>query len=204
VKAPNPYERDALDELRSSLEGWALGDAIKAASAGAKVGAFLLAAHLIDTLAGFYSSRGDGKARWDEFTKALMPRYRSRGELLYRGYRGPLSHHYSLNGVRLVDARPDRHLRVEAGELVLNLEDLVDDLGAALNAFFEEAERDEVLLRRVLERTGQRPTLAILEGVEPAESASVAHTRSTATHFGSSFTLEFPYWQQRGRSEPSE
>jgi hypothetical protein len=36
-------------------------------AAKAYVGAFLLAAHLIDTLASLYSGRGDGKARWDDF-----------------------------------------------------------------------------------------------------------------------------------------
>jgi hypothetical protein len=74
----------------------ALGDVKRATAGHAKIGAFILAAHLIDTLALLSTTRGDGKAAWDQFVPAFLPAYSGAAEELYRSHRGSLSHRYSL------------------------------------------------------------------------------------------------------------
>src|SRR5688572_22201532 len=99
-----------LEHLRTSLGEWALGDVHKAAAGGAKVGSFILAGALIEALAGLAYSRSteNSKAAWDEFVPVFLPRYDGHAEELYRGYRGALSHWYSVDGFRLVDGTANK------------------------------------------------------------------------------------------------
>jgi hypothetical protein len=118
--AMEPSEQAELEHLRQSLHGWALSDIEKTVKAGAKVGAFILAGNLLDVLARLaHSNAGEknAKAAWDEFVPVYLPAYEGSAELLYRGFRGAISHNYSLDGIRLVDG-PEyghRHWTVEQG-----------------------------------------------------------------------------------------
>ena len=98
MKSTTPKE---LEHLRTGLGEWALGDVRKAAAGGAKVGSFILAGALIEALAGLAHSRSteNSKAAWDEFVPVFLPRYDGHAEDLYRGYRGALSHSYSVDDV---------------------------------------------------------------------------------------------------------
>jgi hypothetical protein len=184
-------ERAELDHLRESLGGWALGDVKKAVSAGIKVGAFILAASLIDALARLaYSRRAENaRAAWDEFVPAYLRRYDGHAHVLYRGFRSAVSHNYSLDGIRLTDgpAHADRYWRVEEGERVLHLETFVVDLERAFDTFIARLERDEALRHRVLDRVRGRPLLGIVGGYGDllAASASWSPTTAVATYFGS-------------------
>jgi hypothetical protein len=116
-----------LARFRESFGDFVLGDVKRAFAGHAKIGAFLLAAHFIDALARLSTTQSNAKAAWDEFVPAFLPAYSSACEELYRSYRGPLAHRYSLKGFRLVDGEHyrDRHWTIEEGERVLHLESLM-------------------------------------------------------------------------------
>jgi hypothetical protein len=67
--------RAEVDHLKQSLHGWALGDVKKAADASAPIGAFILGAHLIDTLARLMAQKRKGRPAWEEFVPRYLPRY---------------------------------------------------------------------------------------------------------------------------------
>jgi hypothetical protein len=167
---------DELARFRESFGDFALGDVKRASAGHAKIGAFILAAHLIDALARLSTRRGDGKAAWDEFVPAFLPAYSAACEELYRSYRGLLSHRYSLKGFRLVDGEHyrHRHWAVEDGERVLHLESFVEDLDQAWSEFSAKLGRDVQFRERVLERAREDPPLSVLES--PAGTASAAVT----------------------------
>jgi hypothetical protein len=153
------------------------------------LGTFLLGAQLIDVLSRL-ARPGDGKAAWDAFVPKYLPRYAGHAETLYRGYRGALSHQYSLNGIRLVDG-PDqvhRHWGVEEGERVLHLETFVSDLEQAFGSFYRDLESSDELRKKVLQRVSQFPLLGIVGGLEPIPPASAASSPTrlagVPTHFG--------------------
>jgi hypothetical protein len=183
--------RAELNHLQRSLGQWALGDVKEAAAAGVKVGSFLLGAHFIDVLARLAKRRlGDGKAAWDEFVPKYLDRYAGHAEALYRGYRGALSHHYSLDGIRLTDgpAEAHRHWKEEEGERVLHLETFVFDLEQAFQTFCADLEKDDEFRERVLLRVKGSPLLGIVGGYDPIPAASAATSPVVlvggATHFG--------------------
>jgi hypothetical protein len=186
-----PDEQQEVTRLKESLGGWALGDVKKALDGGAKVGSFLLAAHFIDVLARLSTTQGNAKAAWDEFVPAFMPDYANYSEGLYRGFRGVLSHSYSIDGFRLVDTeafRP-RHLTVERGERVVHLESFIESLDVAWAEFVNRVENDDDFRERVLGRTRQAPLMTLLE--DPG-AASVAHSPTTAvgTYFGGNLAAQ--------------
>lgn len=139
-------------------------------------GSFLLAAHFVDVLARLGTTRTNGKAAWDEFVPRFMPSYADHSGGLYRGYRGALSHSYSVDGFRFVDteASRHRHLGVEGGDRVLHLETFLDDLETAWSEFVRRVEEDGEFRDRVLERTRETPLLTVLD--DEAGHASVAQS----------------------------
>jgi hypothetical protein len=152
-----------LAHLEQSLRGWALGDVKKTAAAGAPVGAFILAAHLIDTLARLAATRAKGRPAWEEFIPKYMTRYSGAVYLLYQGFRNMSSHHYSADGIRFVDKEENRHRHwtVESSERVLHLESFIEDLDVAWEMFWRDVMEKDDLRDRVLARARQRPLLGV-------------------------------------------
>jgi hypothetical protein len=186
-------ERAELDHLRASLGAWALGDVKKSVAGGVKVGAFILGANLIDVLARLACSKtsDNGRAAWDEFVLEYLKRYDGHANTLYKGFRGAVSHNYSLDGIRLTDGPEysDRHWTIEEGERVLHLETFVEDLESAFEAFCERVEGNAELRERVLGRVRNRPLLGVVGGDDGRASASLATSitlASQATYFGHS------------------
>jgi hypothetical protein len=182
-----------LERFRESFGDWALGDVKKAHAGGAKVGAFILAAHFIDALARLSKKKGDGKAAWDEFVPAFLPAYAGEAAKLYRFYRGKLSHQYSLRDFRLVDGEDyrHRHWALENGDRVLHLESFIEDLERAWSHFSEKLDQDAQFRERVLERAREDPPLTIVQDQAGTASAASSLTRLSqpgawagATHFG--------------------
>jgi hypothetical protein len=175
-------EQQEVDRLKESLGEWALGDVKKALAGGAKVGSFLLAAHFIDVLARLARTTSDGKAAWDEFVPDFLESYANYAEGLYRGYRGLLSHSYSVEGFRFVDTERyrHRHLAIESGDCVLHLETFIEDLERAWSKFMCRVEEDDVFRERVLERTRRAPLLTVLD--DAPGSASLSHHAIRLAH----------------------
>jgi hypothetical protein len=155
-----------LDRLRQALHDWALADVKKAVNADAKVGAFILAANLVDVLARLaYSRKTDnGRSAWEEFIPSYLPRYHDFAEKLYRNFRCAISHNYSLIDIRLTDGPEQayRHWTVEEGERVLHLESFVEELDSAITELFRQLQDDDGLRGRVLGRAADRPPLGIV------------------------------------------
>lgn len=184
-------QRKELAHLQASLGEWALADVRKAAQAGAKVGAFILGANLIDVLARLAYSKPaeNGRAAWAEFIPVYLDRYETHADALYTGFRCAISHNYSLGRLRLTDgaAYSGRHWEIEEGERVLHLESFVDDLDRGFAKFIDGLEQDHELRDRVLARIRHRPLLGIVGGSEAVPSASASWSPTTtavATHFG--------------------
>ena len=116
----------------------------------------------------------------------FMPRYADYSQELYRGYRGLLSHSYSVRGFGFVDTETyrHRHLRVEGGDRVLHLESFLDDLDQAWSAFVRRVEAEDDFRERVLARTQAAPLLTIVEDEELGHaSVAMKTTRVVATSF---------------------
>jgi hypothetical protein len=185
---------DELARFRESFGDFALSDVKRASAGHAKIGAFILAAHLIDALACLSTTQSNDKAAWDEFVPAFLPAYSSASEELYRSYRGLLSHRYSLKGFRLVDGEDyrDRHWTIEEGERVLHLESFIEDLEDAWSEFSAKLGRDVQFRERVVGRARENPPLSVLESPTGTASAAFSLTSLSprghlagATHFGS-------------------
>ena len=181
-----------LSRLQESLGESALGDVRKAAEGGATVGAFILGANFVDVLARLSATKNDGKAAWDEFVRSYLPRFAASAELLYRGFRGALSHHYSADGIRLVDGDINRlrHWTEEDGERVLHLESFIEDLTEAWRKLYADVQQDQVLQQRLLARARLKPPIAVLGG-EPVEASvslapgfNISVAGYNPTHFG--------------------
>jgi hypothetical protein len=179
----------AIEQLLGSLRDWALADVRRAFEGGAKVGAFILAAHVIDTLAGLVKEKGRGADAWTQFVSRYLPRYDGEARLLEDGYRNATSHNYSARGIRFVDGAEyaPRHWTVESGERVLHFETFLTDLEDAYDLFGRDLVRDEKLRNRVLERARLNPPLGIVhEPVPPSLAQMIAEAHAGATSFAPS------------------
>lgn len=67
----NDNARKQIESLHASLRDWALADVRRAFDGGAKVGAFILGAHLIDTAA--TDMAGAARPRWPAVRKPAVP-----------------------------------------------------------------------------------------------------------------------------------
>jgi hypothetical protein len=167
-----------IEQLRMSLGG-ALGDVRRAFEGGARVGAFILGAHLIDTMAGLTYSiawqTNPGPEAWDEFIERFMPQYQGHSKSLYKGFRCAISHRYSLEGIRLTHGptERDRHWQEEDGHRILHLETFIDELEAALAAVYEQAHHAE-LRNRIVPRVARSPLLGLIPPTASARAASGA------------------------------
>jgi hypothetical protein len=178
--------RAEVAHLQESLYGWAFGDVKRTAQkAEAPIGAFILGAHFIDTLAGLARTKGDGRAAWDEFVPRYLPRYTGHVYLLYKGFRGATSHHYSAEGIRFVqgESNAPRHWTEEEGERVLHLETFIKDLEAGWEKFFADLE-DEDFRTRVVDRAREKPPLGIRGGGPVSVGDVIRVAGSHPTHFG--------------------
>lgn len=182
-----------IERLYEALHDWALGDVRRAAEAGAKVGAFILAANLIDVLArlAYSKPKKNDRGAWEEFVPDYLPPYGDFAYPLYRDFRSALSHNYSLNDMRLVDGPEQeyRHGGSESGHRVLHLESFIEEVQAAVDRFFERVRADEALRERVLSRARERPPLGIVGpdtptvASGPVSSETIVQMRANATYW---------------------
>jgi len=193
----DPETCGEIERLHTSLRDWALGDVRRAFSGGAKVGAFILAAHVIDTLAGLTKEKGVGADAWSQFVSRYLPRYNGHARLLEDGFRNATSHNYSARGIRFVDG-PEyaaRHWTMEGGDRVLHFETFIDDLGSAYDLFEQNLLTDAALRERVLSRARQNPPLGVVRHPAPASLAqNLAMLQAGATSFAPAHAASGANW----------
>jgi hypothetical protein len=196
-----------IEQLRESLGGWALADVRRAYEGGANVGSFLLAAHLIDALAGLtYSEPWDrtpGVAAWQEFCHRFLPAYEPFAGQLYTGFRSALSHGYSLVGFNLMsqEVNRDRHLTIgEDRRRILHLESFIEDIEAAFATLSAALSTDDGLRRAVVPRIAARPLMGLVSlGSAAGSGASFASGPASAPAF---LTLREPRLPEAWGGEP--
>jgi hypothetical protein len=204
--------RAEVNRLNEALHDWAVGDIKKTAAAGVPVGAFILGAHFIDTIARLASTKRKGRPAWEEFVPKYLPRYTGYAYALYSGFRGATSHHYSADGIRFVDKEINRlrHWTEEEGERVLHLEAFIEDIEQACTRFFSDLESDEALRAGVLARARARAPLGV-RGGEPVRAAvevmpgySLTLTGYNPTHFGPLMASGASWPELYDKPEPDE
>lgn len=131
-----------LKHIKFALYDMAFLD-IKRASAGqSKMGAFILASCFIEHMAGFIAGRETTNKDYKQFVKDYLPGLYD-PERLYRDLRCKLVHNYSEGGSYMfVDAKPAWHGQKTGTKIVINLENFIDDLEAALRKMFTELDKD--------------------------------------------------------------
>jgi len=131
-----------LNHIKFALYDMAFLD-IKRASAGqSKMGAFILASCFIEHMAGFIAGRETTNKDYKQFVRDYLPSLYD-PERLYGDLRCKLVHNYSEGGSYMfVDAKPAWHGQKTGTKMVINLENFIDDLEAALRKIFTELDTD--------------------------------------------------------------
>ncbi len=129
-----------IDHIKEHLRDMAFADILRASNGGSKIGAFILGSCFIDYLAGFrYRKTKTTRAKYIKFVGVYMDSFYV-PERLYGDLRCKLVHDYSEGGsYAFVDARSDLHkTKLKDGRVVINLEDFITDLLAAMQKYFDE------------------------------------------------------------------
>lgn len=131
-----------LNHIKFALYDMAFLD-IKRASAGqSKMGAFILSSCFIEHMAGFIAGRETTNKDYRQFVEDYLPGLYD-PEKLYRDLRCKLVHNYSEGGSYMfADAKPALHGKKVDTKMVINLENFIDDLEAALRKVFKELDTD--------------------------------------------------------------
>jgi hypothetical protein len=141
-----------LNQIKSALHDMAFLD-IKRASAGqSKMGAFILASCFIEYLAGFLAGKETDREDYKAFVQDYLPPLYD-PERLYKDLRCKLVHNYSEGGSYIfTDAQPSVHGQNDKGKMVINLENFIDDLEAALHKLLTELAFDSIKAKKAEER----------------------------------------------------
>jgi hypothetical protein len=126
---------DKIKAITDSLRDNALGDIKRASSGGAKMGAFILSSCLIDTIAGFMKGGDTTNADYKCFICKYMSAYNK--DDIYTDLRCKLVHSYSEGGSYwFTDNKRSLHLTKHTdGKTIVNLENFVEEIEAALTAY---------------------------------------------------------------------
>jgi len=141
-----------LNHIKFVMRDMAFLD-IKRASAGqSKIGAFILASCFIEYMAGFVTGKETTKSDYKQFVQDYLPQLYE-PEKLYRDLRCKLVHNYSEGGSYMFTyAKPPLHGQVFDGKVVINLENFIEDIEAALLKLFLELDNDPVRQKKAEER----------------------------------------------------
>jgi hypothetical protein len=131
-----------LNHIKFALYDMAFLD-IKRSSAGqSKMGAFILASCFIEYMAGFIAGRETTNKDYKQFVKDYLPSTYD-PEKLYSDLRCKLVHNYSEGGSYMfVDAKPALHGQKNGTKMIINLENFIDDIEAALRKVLSDLDCD--------------------------------------------------------------
>lgn len=130
-------------DLWKSLHDMAFLDIKRAFDGKSKMGAFILAGCFIEYLAGFRYGKETTGQDYKNFVKNYMDYYDP--ESLYKDLRCKLVHNYSEGGsYTFIDGRMDLHFKkTQDNKKILNLENFILDIEAALNTYFIELDEED-------------------------------------------------------------
>ena len=157
-----------LKHIKFTLYDMAFLD-IKRASAGqAKMGAFILASCFIDHMAGFIAGRQTTNEDYKQFVKDYLPNMYD-PEKLYSDLRCKMVHNYSEGGSYIFAyANSAVHGRTNGAKIVINLENFIDDLEAALRKMLTDIDGDTGKQKKAEDRYKKIGLLGIAQSdIEP-------------------------------------
>ena len=141
------YSKIDKDKFRQllwrSLHDMAFLDIKRASDGKSKMGAFILASCFIEYLAGFRYGKETTGHDYKNFVRNYMDYYSP--DKLYKDLRCKLVHNYSEGGsYTFVDDRRDLHFKkTQDKKQILNLENFISDIEAALHTYFIEFDEEE-------------------------------------------------------------
>lgn len=167
-----------IKKIKEILSNWDLGDAKKAANAGAKVGAFILASCYIDHLACFYFNKDGTDKTYKEFVHKWLPQYNA--EHLYKSLRCKLVHNYSEGGkYTFVHEKPQLHQHKDGNKTIVNLENFITELEEVQEKFFALLDSSDEHRQNAISRYKEVGILG-LKQIQPVQSI-ISHTSYTGT-----------------------
>jgi hypothetical protein len=111
---------------------------------------FILCSCFIDHLSGFRYNSNSVKRRYQDFVNEYLPNYDPKE--LYEDLRNKLVHNYSIGQYYgLTRKSPKYHLQIQDGKKILNLENFILDLKAALENFILELKSDNQIRQNALQ-----------------------------------------------------
>ncbi len=144
----NQHNNAGLQQIEKSLREIAYADLLETVKHELVIPAFILCSCLIEQILTFrYGSINIGSNEFQYFVKEYLPKYN--GKALRDDLRNRLIHNFSLGETYILTHKnPNGHLknynsqREPIIKTILNLEDLVEDLGQALNTFCHQLKTD--------------------------------------------------------------
>jgi len=137
---------EKIEAIIYSLETHALGDIHRASAGASKIGAFILCSCLIDAISGFEKGSDTNGTDYTKFVGKRLKAYNANN--LYRDLRCKLVHSYSEGGsFSFVDGQSDLHGASHGSKTVINLENFIADITAALASFAADIRGADTALR---------------------------------------------------------
>ena len=141
-----------LSHIRFALYDMAFLDIRRASIGQSKMGAFILSSCFIEYMAGFIAGRETTNKDYKQFVKDYLPSLYD-PQKLYKDLRCKAVHNYSEGGSYIfVDAKPALHGQKVDTKMVINLENFIDDLEAALRKMFTDLDTDSGKQRKAEDR----------------------------------------------------
>lgn len=149
-----------INHIHNTLNKMALDDIKKASAGRSKMGAFILGSCFIDYLAGFWAGKKSSRTVYKDFVKQYLKPYDP--EKLYRDLRCKLVHNYSEGGSYIfTDANPSLHQKPHSGKKLINLENFINDLEAAMRQLFKDFSTDPTLEENAKKRFNEIGLLTV-------------------------------------------
>lgn len=147
---------EAIERTEFAIIDMAIGDVKRATAGEARLGAFILAACIIDYLSCLYAGADGGGEGYRAFIREFFDDKRYNPEDFWTSIRNGLVHNYTVKGGRYfyVDGAPEKHFATtEDGRItLLNLESFTADLERAAESYFGRVKSDDQVRARLIKR----------------------------------------------------
>ncbi|MCL6519631.1 MAG: hypothetical protein K6T99_07325 [Armatimonadetes bacterium] len=159
-------EQEIVARARHAIIDMALGDVRKASAGGAKMGAFILAACVIDYLTCLYAGHDSNASLFREFVARFFDDKRYDPNDLWDAIRCKLLHSYTVKDGRYAytDGNPQLHFKQDkSGRIHINLEDFISAVERAAENYFALVECDSEVRKRMVGRIKRVGILTVFE-----------------------------------------
>jgi hypothetical protein len=168
---------EKIEAIIYSLETHALGDIQRASAGASKMGAFILCSCLIDAISGFEKGSDTTRTDYTKFVGKRLGAYNATN--LYTDLRCKLVHSYSEGGsYSFIDGQSQLHGASHGSKTVINLENFIADITAALAAFAADIRGADTALRiKALNRLNSNGVIGVgvAQVLQPAPNLSAAN-----------------------------